>query len=261
MFARRLILAYLLGSVASTPLLLWFNHPVFLAVLWTVAGFLFYIPSVIPNNRLFGPVITRFRTTRREVWLTIDDGPDPEDTPKILDLLSQYQVQATFFLIGKHAAQHPELVREILRQGHTLGNHTYTHPDASFWMANPSRLREEIDRCAEVLSSITSHVQPIGFRAPVGMVNLFVHPALRRNKLRLIGWSSRGFDAVWTDPEKIVNRIWQEILPGAIILVHEGNHPSGEPPVNPRSLKLLLERLKSAGYVTVIPSLDQLVVK
>jgi hypothetical protein len=90
------------------------------------------------------------------------------------------------------------------------------------------------------------------------MVNLFVHPVLQRQKLRLIGWSSRGFDAVWTDPGKIVNRIWREILPGAIILLHEGNHPSGELPVNPRALVLLLDRLKSAGYAVVIPRPEHL---
>jgi len=258
MFTRRLILAYFFVTAATTPLLIWFQLTVVLALIWAMAGFIFFIPSVVPNNRLFGPVITRFRTTHREVWLTIDDGPDPQDTPEILSLLSQYQVRATFFLIGKRAARHPELVREILRRGHTLGNHTFTHPEASFWMAHPSRLHQEIDHCAEVLSTITPQAQVSGFRAPVGMVNLFLHPALRRQKLRLIGWSSRGFDAVWTDPNKIVDRIWQEVAPGAIILLHEGNHPSGELPVNPRCLELLLDRLKSAGYAVVIPSLEQL---
>jgi len=176
MFARRLILAYFFVTAATTPLLIWFKLPIVLGVIWAVAGFFFFIPSVVPNNRLFGPVITRFRTTRREVWLTIDDGPDPQDTPKILNLLSQYRVRATFFLIGKRAAQHPELVREILRQGHTIGNHTFTHPGASFWMAHPSRLRQEIDHCTEVLSTIAPQVELSGFRAPIGLVKLCVHP-------------------------------------------------------------------------------------
>ncbi len=239
MFARRLILAYFVGSVASTPLLIWFNLPVVLAVLWAVAGFLFYIPSVIPNNRLFGPVITRFRTIRREVWLTIDDGPDPEDTPKSWIYLSQYQVHATFFLSSENVQRSIQNLsgkffgRAIL----WVITHILTQMLLFGWHILLAFARKSI-ACAEVLSSITSHVQQSGFRAPVGMVNLFVHPALRRNKLRLIGWSSRGFDAVWTDPEKIVNRIWQEIVPGAIILFHEGNHPLGELPVNPRSLKL-----------------------
>lgn len=253
MLFRRLILSYLLITAVATPLLIWSNHPALMGLIWAVAGFLFFVPAVVPNNRWFGPVITCFRTTRREVWLTIDDGPDPHDTPKILDLLSRHQARATFFLIGKRAARHPELVREILRRGHTLGNHTFNHPQASFWMAHPPRLRKEIDHCAEVLSAISPQAELCGFRAPVGMVNLFLHPVLHRRPSRLIGWSARGFDSVWTDPQKIVGRIWPGVAPGAIILLHEGNHPPGDPPVNPRSLELLLDRLKSAGYAAVIP--------
>jgi peptidoglycan/xylan/chitin deacetylase (PgdA/CDA1 family) len=162
MFTRRLILAYLFATAASTPLLFWLNLPWVLGGIWAIAGFCFHIIAIVPNNKLAGPIVTRFRTSRREVWLTIDDGPDPQDTPKILDLLSKYQAHATFFLIGKRAAQHPELVREIIRQGHTLGNHTFTHPVASFWMAHSSRLGREIDHCGEVLSTIAPQEQLSG---------------------------------------------------------------------------------------------------
>jgi hypothetical protein len=92
-------------------------------------------------------------------------------------------------------------------------------------------------------------------------VNLFVHDVLQHRKLKLIGWSSRGFDMVWTDPVKIFNRIWRDVFPGAIILLHEGNHSRGKLAVNPQCLELLLKRLKSAGYAAVIPNPEQLAEK
>jgi peptidoglycan/xylan/chitin deacetylase (PgdA/CDA1 family) len=90
------------------------------------------------------------------------------------------------------------------------------------------------------------------------MVNLFVHDVLRHRKLKLVGWSSRGFDMVWTDPIKIFKRIWRDVFPGAIILLHEGTHPPGKLPVNPQCLELLLEQLKLSGYAAVIPNPEQL---
>jgi peptidoglycan-N-acetylglucosamine deacetylase len=258
MVLRRLILAYIFGVAGLTPMFLGNDIPQLAAVLWIAAGLLFYLPAIIPNAGLFDPIVKRFKTTRREVWLTIDDGPHLEDTPRILELLAQYQARATFFLIGNRAAEYPELVREILRHGHTLGNHTLTHPLATFWLAGPVRLEHEIVSCSKILERIAPQELVCGFRAPVGISSFFLQPVLRLCQLKLIGWSARGFDGVWQDPEKIVERIWKDVSPGAIILLHEGNRSSDLFPVNPRCLALLLERLKLAGYVAVIPSLEQL---
>jgi peptidoglycan-N-acetylglucosamine deacetylase len=258
MVLRRFILAYIFSAVALTPIFLWNHVPQWAALLWIIAGLLFYLPAIIPNAGLFDPIVKRFKTTRREVWLTIDDGPHPEDNPQILELLAQYQARATFFLIGQRAAEHPTLVREIVRQGHTLGNHTLSHPLATFWLAGSVRLKHEIVTCSEVLTRLAPQGQLSGFRGPVGMTSFFLQPLLQRSQLKLIGWSCRGFDGVRQDPEKIVERIWKDVFPGAIILLHEGNRPTGCLPVNPRCLALLLERLKLAGYSAVIPSPEQL---
>ena len=89
----------------------------------------------------------------RVVWLTIDDGPHPEDTPRLLEILAEYQARATFFFIGERAAQHPDLVRRVIESGHQIGNHTQHHRARTFWAAGPRRVRSEISLCSDTLES------------------------------------------------------------------------------------------------------------
>ena len=208
-----------------------------------------------PNNQLFGPVTTGFPSPGLdEVWLTIDDGPDPHDTPRLLDLLDAADAKATFFVRGDRSRAHPELLREILRRGHRLGNHTETHPQATFWCLGPGRMAREIAVCNAIIQDITAQ-PPRLFRAPVGMVNPFVHPAARAHGLRLIGWSARGFDGVsGTTPAEVVRRILSNLRPGGIVLLHEGRRgPTGEA-VNVQALRLLLAELRARRWRAVLPS-------
>ncbi len=207
-------------------------------------------PTLRPNVQWLGPVITRFATSRKEVWLTIDDGPT-EDTRAVLDLFEAHGVKATFFVKGTLVEQHPELAREIAQRGHTLGNHSHTHPSGSFWCLPPGRVASEIDGCNRALAPI-ANAQPRWFRAPVGMKNFTVHPALAKRAMRLIGWTARGFDAVLSDPDEIVGRILPHLTPGAIIVLHQGR------PHSLRVLERVIVALKERGYAFVIPSDDQL---
>lgn len=170
-----------------------------------------------PNSRLFGPIQSKLD---EGVALTIDDGPDPHDTPILLDLLDKYDAKATFFLIGRKAEEHPHLVREIQARGHQIGNHTWSHPQATFWCASPWRLMREIKKCQETLTTITGQ-SPTLFRAPVGHSNLFVHPILKHLRLRLIGWNCRGYDAADRSIESVLESISRGLDEGAIILAHE----------------------------------------
>ncbi|MGC4016388.1 MAG: polysaccharide deacetylase family protein [Luteolibacter sp.] len=169
------------------------------------------------SSRLFGPLVSECDSG---IWLTFDDGPCPKDTPAILDLLDQYQAKATFFVIGEKAARHPELIREIHRRGHQIGNHTWSHPQATFWCHGPFRTYREIIRCQRILTEILGEA-PTVFRAPVGHHNLFVHPILRREGLELIGWSSRGYDAVDSSLAKVIDRFHSRTREGCIVLAHE----------------------------------------
>lgn len=207
-------------------------------------------PTLRPNVQWLGPVITRFRTDRNEVWLTIDDGPT-DDTAEVLALFARYGVRATFFVKGVLTEEHPERIRAIVAAGHSVANHSQTHPAGSFWCSRPGRIASEIDGCSRALQRATGNAVT-WFRAPVGMKNPAVHPALARRGMRLIGWTARGFDAVLTDPDEIAKRILPEVVPGAIIVLHQGRAHSLA------TLETVIAALQERGYAFVIPDDAQL---
>lgn len=181
-------------------------------VAWLLAG------TLNPSSRLFGPIQTRCEIG---IWLTLDDGPDPLTTPIILDLLDSHEAKATFFVIAKKAEAHPQLILSIQNRGHEVANHTYSHPQASFWCHGPIRTYREIARCQQVLKKITGKA-PRLFRAPVGHHNVFVHPVLEYFGMRLVGWDSRGFDAApGATLESVTTRIRASAKNGSIVLAHE----------------------------------------
>jgi peptidoglycan/xylan/chitin deacetylase (PgdA/CDA1 family) len=207
-------------------------------------------PTLRPNVQWLGPVVTRFRSAEKEVWLTVDDGPT-EDTIAVLDLFDAHAIKVTFFVKGVLAEKRPELIHEMLRRGHAVANHSYSHPSATFWCLPPSRIAEQIRRCNEALKTITGST-PAFFRAPVGTKNPAVHPALNRLGMTLIGWSARAFDTKTKDPELVVKRVMPDVSPGAIILLHQGRVASVP------MLARVIEEVQRAGYRFVIPSPDRL---
>ena len=217
--------------------------------------------TLTPNCQWFAPVVTHFVPAdgSDEVWLTIDDGPDPDDTPRLLDLLDAASTRATFFVRGDRARAHPRLIAEILRRGHTLGNHTFSHPQATFWAAGPRRASREIGGCNDALREITGRA-PCLFRAPVGHVNPFVGPAAAAHGLRLVGWSARGFDGVSrrAEPRAVVERILHGLRPGGVVLLHEGRRgPAGER-VNVQAMEFLLSALADRGWRGIVPDESRL---
>ena len=214
-------------------------------------------PTLVSQSQWWGPVIRAFETPRREVWITIDDGPTPAHTRKILEALERHCARATFFVVGSCAKNAPHLVEEILRRGHAVANHTFTHPSRSLWCAGPGRITNEIDRCGEAISGDANRSDLL-FRAPAGLKNPFVHPALARRGMLLVGWTVRGLDTWRRDPFAIAAKINRKARPGAIILLHEGHHLEKSPDLNPRCLELTLQGLAQNGYQFVIPHVEQL---
>lgn len=252
--------ALLLGFAALAPLLaiLLIGHGLIIALPPIfVSHLLLLYATLVPNSQWWGPVATRFVTSEREVWLTIDDGPSPAHTLKMLDMLELFEAKATFFVIGQTAEKHPHLITEILMRGHGLANHTYTHASRRFWAFGPRAVRGEIDRGAEPLRS-TPERRVTYFRAPAGLKNMFVHPALTRRRMKLVGWTVRGFDTVLRDPARVAERIEKRAKPGAILLLHEGWRVEKNPEFNLRCLELTLQRLQARGYRFVVPQPDQL---
>lgn len=252
---RRLALCLILFVGVTMPVLLAFNldHALLFISLELATKFLIVYPAIRANCRWFGPVVTRFRTPEKAVWLTIDDGPHPEDTPALLKLLKQHNARATFFVIGARVQKHPELARAILREGHTLANHTQTHPALFFWCFLAPWLARQVDRCSEVLHEATGE-SPRWFRAPAGMANLFLHFLLRDRGMKLIGWSARGFDGLLHDPNTMSDRICKSVQPGAIILLHEGRRDRQERPINLILAETILTRLTAEGYAFTVPN-------
>lgn len=256
----RIFRVLLLGFAIAAPLasiLLIRSHLLLALAPLFLSHLLALYATLVPNCQWWGKVVTHFQTTEREVWITIDDGPSPEHTNKMLDVLERFEARATFFVIGALAEKYPHLITEILARGHALANHTYNHPSRSFWCAGPQRIGREIDRASEVLRT-TAERPALYFRAPAGLKNLFVHPALEKRRLALIGWTVRGLDTVKHDPVRVAERIEKGTAPGAIVLLHEGKHIAREEDFNPRCLELTLERLAARGYRFVIPRPEQL---
>jgi len=208
----------------------------------------FFATMFVPSYQGFGPVITRFTTRNRAVWLTIDDGPDPATTPGILDLLKRSNAQATFFLIGEKIKMHPDLVRQIVDAGHTVGNHTQTHPILDFWRMFPNEIEWQIDAFTETATQFGINTSLL-FRSPAGIKSPFLHAILAQRNLRLIGWNCRAYDTRLDDPEEIVRRLMQSVEPGSIILFHESHQPA----VCLAALELLLIELGMNQFRCVVP--------
>jgi peptidoglycan/xylan/chitin deacetylase (PgdA/CDA1 family) len=243
----------ILGFAVVAPfalILLWPHSPLAGIGVLALSHALLLYPTFRPNVQWFGPVITRFASDTKQAWLTVDDGPT-DDTMAVLDLFDAHEVKATFFVKGILAEQHPQFVRAMLARGHSVANHSQTHPSGSFWCSLPGRVAMEIDDCNRALTKATG-TAPRWFRAPVGLKNPAVHPALARRGMRLIGWTARGFDAVVSDPEQVVARILPNLEPGAIIVLHQGREHSL------RVLERVIVALKERGYTFVIPDDAQL---
>jgi peptidoglycan/xylan/chitin deacetylase (PgdA/CDA1 family) len=188
---------------------------------------------------------------RREVALTIDDGPDPEVTPAVLDLLDAHGARATFFCIAQHAQAHPQLCREIVRRGHSVQNHSHQHRH-NFSLLGLRGFGREIEAAQDALSQVTGEL-PRFFRAPAGLRNPFLAPVLHRLDLQLVSWTRRGFDTVRTDPARVLSRLTRQLAAGDILLLHDHNgaRTSAGQPVVLEVLPALLRAFAQGGLRSV----------
>jgi peptidoglycan/xylan/chitin deacetylase (PgdA/CDA1 family) len=210
--------------------------------------------GLVPRGTLLGPNITRLpdaAARRREVAITIDDGPHPEVTPLVLDILSRHGAKATFFCVGERVRRHAALVREICRAGHAVENHTATHP-WTFSLYGIRRLTREVTGGRDAIAAATG-VVPSFFRAPAGLRNPLLQPVLARHGQRLTSWTRRGFDTVAGNPDIVRARLLGGLAAGDILLLHDGRWattPSGRPVVL-EVLPALLSACRAAGLGTV----------
>jgi len=247
-----LLIIALAGKVAAVAV--GWREPAVALTLWFGPDLLIGYHLFVPNAQGVVRMHQRFRPAGKEIWLTIDDGPDPEDTPRILALLAEHGARATFFVIGEKAARHPDLIRAIVAAGHEVAHHTHTHPLATFWCAGPGRLVRELDATLAVLAA--QDVRPARFRPPAGIKNPWLEKALRARGLTAVGWSARGLELWADDVELVASRALQGLVPGAILLLHEG--PRVPEAIRVVAIGRVLERLRAEGYRCVVPGPEQL---
>ncbi|MGH8291189.1 MAG: polysaccharide deacetylase family protein [Steroidobacteraceae bacterium] len=180
--------------------------------------------GLTPRSHLLGPNWTRLpaaSAARGEVAITIDDGPDPRITPRVLDLLDERAARATFFCIGERVQRHAELTREMARRGHPIENHSQRHLNR-FSLLGPRGLMAEIERAQDTIG-ITTGQQPLFFRAPAGLRSPFLDPVLNGFGLRLASWTRRGFDTVSASAEAVLGKLTRGLTAGDILLLHDGH--------------------------------------
>ena len=160
-------------------------------------------------------------TARAEAAITIDDGPDPQVTPAVLDTLDALGARATFFCIAQQARAHPQLCRQITARGHSVQNHSLRHAH-TFSLLGPRAMEREVVQAQDALAQITGQC-PQFFRAPAGLRNPFLAPVLHRLGLQLVSWTRRGFDTARTDPADVLARLTRQLAAGDIVLLHDGH--------------------------------------
>jgi peptidoglycan/xylan/chitin deacetylase (PgdA/CDA1 family) len=176
-----------------------------------------------PRSRSLGPNWVRLPPAAApgHIAITIDDGPNPEVTPQVLDLLDRFDARASFFCIGARAQRHPELCREIVRRGHAVENHSQHHY-YHFSTFGPRRMVREVEAGQDNLSALTGQ-RPCFFRPTAGLRNPFLEPILARHALHLASWTRRGYDTRNRDVDDVVRRLTSDLAAGDILLLHDGN--------------------------------------
>jgi len=198
-----------------------------------------------PRSALLGPNWTRLpEHAGRRIALTIDDGPDPEVTPRVLDLLDRFEARATFFCIGERARQYPQWVEAIVARGHAVENHSQRHRH-TFSLSGPRTLRREIAQAQHTLTEIAG-VPPRFFRAPAGLRNPFLEPVLCGLGLHLASWTRRGFDTRAREAGTVTRRLLDGLAPRDILLVHDG-HAARDLHGEPLVLDVLPALLRAAA--------------
>ncbi len=209
---------------------------------------LVFLPTVVYGSHAIDSgmhlrVICKGEGRNNQIAITFDDGPHLEVTPAILQVLREQGVKATFFNIGKHIQQHPELVRQIAAEGHIIGNHTFEH-GFFFDLKGAEAMQQELARCNQLVAQLTGQT-PRYFRPPYGVTNPNVAQAVKRSGMVPVGWSLRSLDTVIKNPEKLLQRVIGQVKPGDIVLFHDTQ--AGTVSV----LKEFLQYCNAQGYQVV----------
>jgi len=190
-------------------------------------------------------VITSVETSQKAVALTFDDGPDPEKTSLVLDVLNKHNAHATFFVIGNLAEKQPQLLQKMAVQGHEVANHSYSHKD--FASNDTDYFKDEIDKTNALINETTSQ-KPVLFRPPGGYLSDKLVELIKKENLTIAYWTWQQDSKDWKNGNSatsIANHIIKNIQPGQIILLHDGSSNGAQTAL---AVDILLDKLGKDGY-------------
>jgi peptidoglycan/xylan/chitin deacetylase (PgdA/CDA1 family) len=212
------------------------------------------VDMTILQQRYPDTFILQGPTDQNRIALTFDDGPDPRFTEDVLNLLNQYNVPGTFFLMGSRAVAYPEIVERINNEGHVIGNHTYFHPNLAKEADIPT-LEREVSRTEDALNDIIGYRTSL-FRPPYGFLYNELVEKLAEMQYLIIGWSVDSLDWQEDPPEVIASNVLDNVHPGAVILMHDGADWDGDRTNTIESLRQIIPALQEQGYEFVtVPEL------
>lgn len=208
------------------------------------------IGVAFPASGIFARAVLGARTGRHEVALTFDDGPDPKWTPILLDLLDTKGQKATFFVVGERASRHAALLQDIVRRGHEIANHTWSHSYLTVFRS-PRVLARELERTNALIAAETG-IRPRWFRPPVGLLSPRVAIGVRLAGLRLAGWTASARDGVErTTVSQAISRLQGALAPGAILVLHDARIAGTAEPIACAVVSALLNRMQTLGLRSV----------
>jgi peptidoglycan-N-acetylglucosamine deacetylase len=245
-----------LGLATALALETWLLHGTTRAVAWalTALAFVGLVTALVvhPRTQIFVPTRWRAPAGARGVAFTFDDGPDPTWTPRVLDVLARHGAKGTFFVLGRRALAHPELVRRIRDEGHALGCHSHDHA-LSFHFSTARAQASDLQRAEEALRQLGTETR--WFRPPQGIRTPQQAKALPSH-LACVTWTARGLDSLATTAESILARLEGAVRDGAILTLHDGTGLGGghDRAATVAALDVLLARARERGLRCV--SLD-----
>ncbi|MDQ0876499.1 peptidoglycan/xylan/chitin deacetylase (PgdA/CDA1 family) [Paenibacillus sp. V4I3] len=189
----------------------------------------------------------------KKVALTFDDGPDTRFTPKVLDALKASQVKATFFVLGAQANAHPDIIRRIVKEGHVIGNHSYSH--ANLPKLTVDKFQSQIISTESVLQGLIGYAPKL-IRPPYGAINEEQVRWIADHHYLIVNWNVDSLDWKSLNSDQVLNNIMQQTKPGSIILQHSGGADSQDLSGTVQAIGPLISKLKAAGYTFVtVPEL------
>jgi peptidoglycan/xylan/chitin deacetylase (PgdA/CDA1 family) len=260
------------ADVPLARLLLWFVS--LSALAWCALSFRHASPSTLeltlafsglflyatlgvlwPHSGMYGDALARGKAGSRRIALTFDDGPHPITTRAVLQILREYDVRATFFLLGHKVVAHPDVVREIHAAGHTLGVHGFQH-DRLFCLRSSRYAVAQIERTQRAIADACG-VTPTLFRPPIGFASHLTFRGAERAGVELVAWSVRSLDGLeGARAERVAKRVISHLVDGAIVLLHDAAERDDFKPASIAALPEILKALRKRQYTAV--SVDQL---